>query len=100
MDIGLLIRDALGVQREGWRGDRPALSLEDGPTWTYADLNAYANRCANALLALGIGRRPGRHAPLQLARVPRLLLRRGPDRGGGRAPELAPGTRRGALRDR
>ncbi|HJZ36682.1 MAG TPA: AMP-binding protein, partial [Solirubrobacterales bacterium] len=55
MDIGLLIRDALGVQREGWAGDRPALSLEDGPTWTYADLNAYANRCANALLALGIG---------------------------------------------
>jgi fatty-acyl-CoA synthase len=55
VDIGLLIRDALGDRREGWAGDRPALSLEDGPTWTYADLNAYANRCANALLALGIG---------------------------------------------
>jgi hypothetical protein len=57
MDIGLLIRDALGVQRQGWAGDRPALSLEDGPTWTYAELNAYANRCANALTRLGI--RPG-----------------------------------------
>jgi fatty-acyl-CoA synthase len=57
MDIGLLIRDALGVQRQGSAGDRPALSLEDGPTWTYAELNAYANRCANALLELGI--RPG-----------------------------------------
>ncbi len=55
MDIGLLIRDALGVRREGWAGDRSALSLEDGPTWTYAELNAYANRCANALLGLGIG---------------------------------------------
>jgi fatty-acyl-CoA synthase len=55
MDIGLLIRDALGGGREGTAAELPALSLEDGPTWTYAELNAYANRCANALLGLGIG---------------------------------------------
>lgn len=55
MDIGLLIRDALGGGREGTAAELPALSLEDGPTWSYAELNAYANRCANALLGLGIG---------------------------------------------
>ena len=57
MDIGLLIRDALSAQRSEREAARPALSLEDGPTWTYAELGAYANRCANALIELGI--RPG-----------------------------------------
>jgi fatty-acyl-CoA synthase len=55
MDIGLLIRDALGGSPHPGAAERPALSLEDGPSWTYAELNAYANRCANALLGLGIG---------------------------------------------
>jgi fatty-acyl-CoA synthase len=57
MDIGLLIRDALGGSPHPGAAELPALSLEDGPSWTYAELNAYANRCANALLGLGI--RPG-----------------------------------------
>jgi fatty-acyl-CoA synthase len=57
MDVGLLIRDALGGPPHESAAELPALSLEDGPTWTYAELNAYANRCANALLGLGI--RPG-----------------------------------------
>lgn len=40
--------------REG-RGDRPALHFE-GTTFTYAELDAYVNRCGNALRSLGIGR--------------------------------------------
>jgi acyl-CoA synthetase (AMP-forming)/AMP-acid ligase II len=34
--------------------DKPAIIDEDGTAYTYAQLNARANRCANALLALGM----------------------------------------------
>lgn len=37
------------------RGGRPALHFE-GRTFTYAELDAYINRCGNALRSLGIGR--------------------------------------------
>jgi acyl-CoA synthetase (AMP-forming)/AMP-acid ligase II len=38
----------------GMSPDKPALIDEDGTSHTYAQLNARANRCANALLALGV----------------------------------------------
>ena len=35
-------------------GDRPYLQFEEGPMYTYAEVNKWANRIANALLSLGL----------------------------------------------
>ncbi len=56
MDIGFVTR------RSQWPGvavdpARPAVSLEDGDTWSYGELHERVNRYANALLARNV--RPG-----------------------------------------
>ncbi|MQA01267.1 MAG: AMP-binding protein [Streptosporangiales bacterium] len=48
-----VLRSVAQRARAGYR-DRPAVSLEDGPTWTYGELVANVNRYANGLLDLGV----------------------------------------------
>jgi fatty-acyl-CoA synthase len=55
MDTGLLLRGATQPLSDG-SPDRVALSLEDEASWTYRELEDYANRVANALAELGVGR--------------------------------------------
>ncbi len=55
MDIGFITR------RSQWpcsriEGERPAVSFEDGETWSYDQLHGRVNACANALLERGIGK--------------------------------------------
>ncbi len=55
MDIGFITR------RTQWpchrlSGGRPAVSFEDGATWTYDTLHDQVNRYANALLDRGVGK--------------------------------------------
>ncbi|MDQ4119362.1 MAG: AMP-binding protein [Actinomycetota bacterium] len=52
MFTGILTRNQLQPARGG--GERPAISLEDEVTWTYADLHERTNRYANGLRALGV----------------------------------------------
>ena len=40
----------------GMSPDKPAVIDEDGTRYTYTQLNARANRCANAFLGLGLQR--------------------------------------------
>src|SRR5215469_17113794 len=44
------------ARRAETHGDRPFLSLLDGPSWTYAETNRRVNRLAHGLAALGVGR--------------------------------------------
>ena len=62
MDTGQLLRHA--TQQLGAGADRPALSFEDLRTWSYAELQAYANRCANVLLRFGV--QPGDRVGLMM----------------------------------
>ncbi len=55
MFTGTITRQLLQPARGGG-GDRPALSLEDDRTWTYAQLAERADRYANGLLAQGVQR--------------------------------------------
>jgi acyl-CoA synthetase (AMP-forming)/AMP-acid ligase II len=50
---GVITRQILQVAR-GNDADRPALSLEDGETWSYADLAEQADRYAKGLWAQGV----------------------------------------------
>lgn len=54
MFTGILTRQLLQTARAG--GDRPAISLEDERTWSYAELARRANSYANGLRALGVGK--------------------------------------------
>src|SRR3954471_17057953 len=56
MDLGFLSRDALQPLADPPLADRPAISLEDGDTWTYRQLHERANRYARALADLGVRR--------------------------------------------
>ena len=67
MDIGLLVRQHL-QPLAGQDADRPAISLEQEPAWSYRELDAYANRCSHTLLARGVG--PGDRVGLLLANGP------------------------------
>jgi fatty-acyl-CoA synthase len=52
---GIITRSVLQQAGDGG-GDRPAISMETGQTWTYAELAERTNRYANGLLAQGVGR--------------------------------------------
>ncbi len=54
MFTGIITRNLLQPARGGG-GDRPAISLEDGETWSYGELAATTNRYANGLLGCGVG---------------------------------------------
>ncbi|MQA17156.1 MAG: AMP-binding protein [Pseudonocardiaceae bacterium] len=54
MFTGIITRNVLQAARAGG-GDRPAVSLENDQTWTYAQLAERTNRYANALADRGVG---------------------------------------------
>jgi len=54
------------------RGDRPCVSAPNGPHWTYAELQAQANRIAN-LLVNELGLVPGNRVLLRAANKPMLV---------------------------
>jgi 2-aminobenzoate-CoA ligase len=53
-------------------GDRPCVSAPNGPRWTYAELQAQANRIAN-LLVRDLGLVPGNRVLLRAANKPMLV---------------------------
>lgn len=55
MDIGWITRQSQGQSRV-FSGDRPAVSLESGETWTYDSLHRISNQYAHVLQDMGIGR--------------------------------------------
>lgn len=55
MFTGSVLRGIMQSAQSGV-ADRPALSLETGPTWTYRDLAGNVNQYANGLIELGVSR--------------------------------------------
>jgi fatty-acyl-CoA synthase len=55
VDTGVLLRGATQASADA-PADRVAISLEDESSWTYRELEDYANGAANALAELGVGR--------------------------------------------
>ncbi|MDQ6683606.1 MAG: AMP-binding protein, partial [Pseudomonadota bacterium] len=54
------------------RGERPCVSAPGGPTWTYAELHAQADRIAHVLVS-DLGLVPGNRVLLRSANKPMLV---------------------------